>query len=318
MDHLIVAPWLNHPDEARPLSSEDPRYPAFEEWAEARHALNGPELMLWVNGLMQLPRGTRKELSYNGAVQSEPGEAVHWQCSRYGRGYRDACNQTYARALMSALASVARRPWSVDLPYNREKLGDIVEIGLAMAWEDPSEENESFRRRLERIVRAVEHLYTMAPSLWHLGDGQWVDEIDLLWLTRHERPTASPTRPSTEHGRSPRSRATPSLATPPISKLAEPPSAPPSKPAIKLMPRAKSRSSHSTFKPMAVPPSKRAEPPSAPPSKTATKPTPSAKATPPWRKNAKILRRLGVKTAKILRRLGGATCREFMRADAKL
>ena len=239
MDHLVVAPWLNHPDEARPLSSEDPRYPAFEEWAEARHALNGPELMLWVNGLMQLPRGTRKELSYNGAVQSEPGEAVHWQCSRYGRGYRDACNQTYARALMSALASVARRPWSVDLPYNREKLGDIVEIGLAMAWEDPSEENESFRRRLERIVRAVEHLYTMAPSLWHLGDGQWVDEIDLLWLTRHERPTASPTRPSTEHGRSPRSRATPSLATPPISKLAEPPSAPPSKPATKTMPRAK-------------------------------------------------------------------------------
>ena len=81
-----------------------------------------------VQAWMDMPRSTRKNLSYNGAVCSRQGDPVHYHCPETGQNYFDPGNRIYTNALR-LLA-----PELTDLPWNAETRGDICESIMGFAF----------------------------------------------------------------------------------------------------------------------------------------------------------------------------------------
>ena len=79
---------------------------------------------------MQLPRATRKDSSYDGAlfrrIQSDP---VDFTRTYGGAQYFDPGNEVYASSLESLLPE-----WCSRSELNNESLGDLVEGILGYAW----------------------------------------------------------------------------------------------------------------------------------------------------------------------------------------
>ena len=67
--------------------------------------------------------------------------------------------------------------------------GDIVEAGLALAWQDPTVANEAFRQRIERLVRATERLDLLLPQFQYDPASGWVEKVDQIWQARSVEPT---------------------------------------------------------------------------------------------------------------------------------
>ena len=57
-----------------------------------------------IETLMSQPRAWRKDLSYDGAIMSAPGEPRHYYCKFEDEQFWDAGNYVYARALQGAFA----------------------------------------------------------------------------------------------------------------------------------------------------------------------------------------------------------------------
>ena len=84
----------------------------------------------FINAWMQLPRRTRKDFSYNGAVKSRYGDPVHYKCPFTGQIYFDAMNKVYSWTLsiMCPLLMEA-------MNWNREMHGDICESVMGAHYE---------------------------------------------------------------------------------------------------------------------------------------------------------------------------------------
>ena len=131
-----------------------------------------------IETLMLQPRAWRKDLSYDGAMRSAPGEPRHYYCEFEDERFWDAGNYVYARALQGALLYCSTKP----LAFNDKTLGDLVECILALAWRHPFCD-WCFRRRelVEDMVRATVELVRGLP--WVAFDGgsaQWAFDVDEL------------------------------------------------------------------------------------------------------------------------------------------
>ena len=156
-------------------------------WGAAADDMNPEAFARWIDAVMQFGRVERKRLSYNGAVRCLPGEAAHWRDPLSCVTYRDPGNSTYAHALHAACLYAVTPPEGLDA-YAASTLGDVMEIGLALAWLAPSPENVSFRNRIERLVWATERTETRLG--WVLGASTprtWASLVDDLRIALGRR-----------------------------------------------------------------------------------------------------------------------------------
>ena len=112
---------------------------------------------------------------------------------RWGtRSVFDAGNYTYVRAARSALLWARHDQPAVVVSYNDETWGDIIECGLAMAYDVPNPANDSFRDKLEALVLATMDLTSSLTGL--VCEAQmWayvIDDIRII-LLRAELASAS-------------------------------------------------------------------------------------------------------------------------------
>ncbi len=160
-------------------------FQTLQEWLTAAAQMGGAGFAQWVTQTMQLSKADRKSISHDGAIRIQAGEPRHWP-SPDGLWYRDPGNATYARAFRSAYLFVPLNlsVWQQD--FHNETLGDLMEIALAMAYRVQSPENEDFRHRVEKLVRATEALDAMLPELQFIMRARvWASAVhDLrVWLS---------------------------------------------------------------------------------------------------------------------------------------
>ena len=161
-------------------------------WDAAVENMNCQGFAVWVDDIMMnMSKPSRKSLSHRGAVRVTRPRDEHvspcWTDARAGGvsvRYFDAGNLTYARAAQSALLWGRHDQPAVAAFYNDETWGDIIECGLALAFDVPDNGNISFRDRLEALVLATMDLTTALSSLV-LEAKMWaytIDEIRLILL----------------------------------------------------------------------------------------------------------------------------------------
>lgn len=85
----------------------------------------GAFVMQW----MSLPRSERKNLSYNGAVQSRVGDPCHYTCPDELVKYFDPTNMIYSVALSIMAPNI-----EIENNWNAETRGDICESIMAFAY----------------------------------------------------------------------------------------------------------------------------------------------------------------------------------------
>ncbi len=188
----------------------------LQEWDSAAWNMNQDRFAHWIDVVMTLGKHERKTLSYNGAVRCLPGEAVHWIDPRSGVQYRDATNATYARALHSAVLYAAPQPWNIE-ELGVVTLGDIMEIGLAGAWQDASPANVCFRNRLENLIRVTERVEEKLALVFGGSTPQkWASRVDHVRaaLGRQLGAIPMPAQPPVLQ-----LRVTPMPAQPPVLRL---------------------------------------------------------------------------------------------------
>ena len=152
--------------------------PLIFELESAINVHNAGDIAVWIERLMEMPAEDRKDLSRDGAVRTREGtsDPVHWTDPVTKVRYFDPTNRIYARALRYACLYARDTALVSTDNWCEEKLGDIVECALAMAWRDPSPENLDFRSFWERIVYAVMRLDGCLPT-----PGAWNDHR--LWAS---------------------------------------------------------------------------------------------------------------------------------------
>ena len=168
-------------------------------WDSAVGHMNCQGFAEWIDDIMMnMSKLSRKSLSHRGAVRvTRPRDEQYtcWTDARAGGvpvPYFDAGNYTYARAARSALLWARHDQPAVNASYNDETWGDIIECGLAMAYDVPDPGNVSFRDRLEALVLATMDLTSFLPGLVCEAE-MWayvIDDIRII-LLRAELASAS-------------------------------------------------------------------------------------------------------------------------------
>ena len=140
--------------------------------------MNPEAFARWIEAIMLMDKVERQTLSYDGAVRCVEGETAHWIDPVNGVKYRNPGNSTYARALHTACLYAVTPPEGID-KYTASTLGDVMEIGLALAWLEPTPDNVCFRNRIENLVRVTER--TEDQLGWVLGASAlrtWANLVD--------------------------------------------------------------------------------------------------------------------------------------------
>ena len=142
------------------------------DWDAAVGHMNCQGFAVWIDDIMMnMRKPIRISLSHRGAVRvtrPRDGQYTCWADARAGGvpvPYFDAGNYTYARAARSALLWARHDQPAVTAFCNDETWGDIIECGLAMAYDVPNPANDSFRDRLEALVLATMDLTSFLPGL---------------------------------------------------------------------------------------------------------------------------------------------------------
>jgi hypothetical protein len=164
------------------------RWELVRAWDNAADALDPVELSGYVDDLMDLPARERKELSRSGAIRVSEAEPACWNDPATGQRYRDAGNYIYSRAILSSLLYQPIGARTAVEHLNQEKLGDIVECILALAFLHPKDgEAEYLMLRMERMVKLTEMLSENLPSNFRGDVGRygasaqrWAESVDQL------------------------------------------------------------------------------------------------------------------------------------------
>ena len=151
-------------------SKDDIPQAAFELQELASHCdsyILGDFVMLW----MSLPRNERKNLSYNGAVESRVGDPCHYTCPDELVRYFDPGNYIYSAAL-----SIMAPHLETEKNWNAETRGDILESIMGFAYLSRTEriecscQSRKASQQMSKIIDAFSwltyHLYAATGALF--------------------------------------------------------------------------------------------------------------------------------------------------------
>ena len=125
---------------------------------------------------------TRKEWSGKGALRSRKMEThgvadpIHW-LSPTGKGYWDANNERYGKALSFALLCRPSNSLCGIKECGKGTMGDIAKCILGFNYSHPSPINDEWARYFEELVFSIVEI----EMLWPTGPkdcGAWAQAID--------------------------------------------------------------------------------------------------------------------------------------------
>ena len=164
--------WSDHKC-VRPLPTHEGTDIPFEALQLQELASNcnscalGGFVMLW----MDLPRNQKKQLSYNGAVESRVGDPCHYTCPDELVRYFDPGNYIYSAAL-----SIMAPHLETEKNWNAETRGDILESIMGFAYLSRTERIEcscQSRKASQQMSKIIDtfswltyHLYAATGALF--------------------------------------------------------------------------------------------------------------------------------------------------------
>ena len=125
-----------------------------------------------VQAWMDMPRSTRKNLSYNGALRSRQGDPVHYHCPVTCQNYFDPTNWIYENALKLLAPELTNFPW------NAETRGDICESIMGFAFIAEHRPSTSTTAAISKVSDLIDMVSWLTFRLCQsVGYGQFLEWI---------------------------------------------------------------------------------------------------------------------------------------------